>query len=402
MYGESPYVCHTSVFFTGERFPVLLYRDTYQPVVLCTRYIIDVRRTTRQASTIARDVRVLGWFYEWCDSVGIDLERRLRVGRIPTLSEIQGFARYLRARRQEKVAGAISRPLQGPDQGIAVLQPQTFNDYLAVVEDFLVWAAYEFIPQNTPETQVREAIEGARHSIQRAFDVNRLAGNTRVRRYGLTDQEIAALREVIQPGDHRNPFKATTQFRNSLIVELLLATGIRRGELLKLKVTHLPQGPKQTLTIERGPDDPLDPRTTEPQVKTRPREIPVPRRLAIDLHRYVQRHRGRVKHPYLFTSTRNGRPLAVTAVNKLFEQLTEALPQLGRPLHPHLLRHSFNDQLMIKAEALGWDDDKRRKVQNFLNGWSENSTQSAAYTRGWIEAEAMKLAEEFQETLYEE
>ena len=48
----------------------------------------------------------------------------------------------------------------------------------------------------------------------------------------------------------------------------MLATGIRRGELLKLKLSHLPFGPKATLTVERSPDDKEDVRRNEPQVKS--------------------------------------------------------------------------------------------------------------------------------------
>jgi len=55
------YRVHTTVFSTGERFPVLLHQQTFQPVVLVTRYVIDRRRETKQSGTIERDVRVLKW-----------------------------------------------------------------------------------------------------------------------------------------------------------------------------------------------------------------------------------------------------------------------------------------------------------------------------------------------------
>lgn len=103
----SPVVVYTAVFDSGERFPVLLDKNTGQPIILPTRYVIDCRRDRRQASTIERDVRVLGWLYEWASTVQIDLEVRLRRGPPVTATEVPSFARFLRHLRPEKVAGSV-------------------------------------------------------------------------------------------------------------------------------------------------------------------------------------------------------------------------------------------------------------------------------------------------------
>jgi hypothetical protein len=55
---------------------------------------------------------------------------------------------------------------------------------------------------------------------------------------------------------------------------------------------------------------------------------------------------------------------------------------------------------MDKALELGWSDDRRNKVQTYLNGWSENSSMPEIYTRRLVEAEAMVLAEKYQAELY--
>ncbi|MCI0725071.1 MAG: hypothetical protein L0338_39815, partial [Acidobacteria bacterium] len=124
MEGASGYVVHLSYFNSGERFPILLYQDSYQPVVLSTRYLLDECRETKQAATLLRNVRVLKWFYDWCDMAGMDLEARLRQGRLPTAAEISGFSRYLRARRTSGVVGSVGVSEQ---EGAAVLSPVTFN-----------------------------------------------------------------------------------------------------------------------------------------------------------------------------------------------------------------------------------------------------------------------------------
>ena len=391
------YIMRTSIFSSGERFPVLLYAESYQPVILPTRYVIDIRRETKQAGTLERDVRILKWLYEWSDACGLYLEERLRRGETLSVSEITGFCRYLRTRRSETIVGSINlREVEKVD----ILSPQTFSAYIAIVEDFLIWAANIYIPKTAPAGQIKETVENAKESLRNAFRGNQIGGES-VPRQGLTLEEVAGLREVIRPGAKRNPFKASLQFRNYLIIELMLATGIRRGELLKIKLSHLPRGPKVTLSIVRAPDDPEDTRRNEPRVKTLEREIPLPKWLAKALWEYARKHRKKGNHPYLFTSNRDGSPLGLTAVNFIFRLLVKrCLPNLEGRLSPHIMRHTFNSGIQDKGMELGWDEERLKKVQKYLGGWSEQSTMADRYARRSIEAKALEVAEKYQAALY--
>ncbi len=390
------YIPYIAVFSSGERFPVLLHRSTYQPVILPTRYVIDERRETKQSGTIERDVRVLGWLFEWADQRQIDLEARLREGHSLTTAEISSFCQYLRVCRTDTIVVSIN---EGGNEEVNVLSPSTFNAYTGVIENFLLWAAYQF-PSATSAKEIKYSIEIIKERLMRAFRSNRVGGESPNRR-GLSEEEVIELRKVIKLGTQQNPFRRPVQFRNYVIIKLLLATGIRRGELLKLKLSHLPQGPKTTLTIERSPDDKLDSRRIEPQVKTRERNIPVLKPLSIDLWTYVQKHRKGGKHPYVFTNSRNGAPLTSVGLNWIFDVLVKkCFPSLKGRLHPHIMRHTFNDGIMMQAIALGWSDDQRRKTQTYLNGWNEGSNMTEVYSRRIIEMKAMEVAEAYQKGLY--
>lgn len=205
------YVCHTAVFSSGERFPVILYRDTYQPVALPIRYIIDERRENNKSGTLARDCRVLSWFYEWCDARKIEIEIRLLAGDILTKAEITSFCRYLRASRSEVLVGSIGTSNAHGKGHDKVLSPETFNSYIRVVESFLLWAAYEFIPVATPEETIRETVKGAIQRIRRAFSSNHTSGHTISTRCGLRRKEVEEIREVIRPGAH-NPLEGAPNF----------------------------------------------------------------------------------------------------------------------------------------------------------------------------------------------
>jgi integrase len=391
------YIVRTSIFTSGERFPVLLYKDTLQPVIIPTRYIIDMRRETKQSSTIERDVRVLGWFYEWANQVNIDLDQMLREGKQLTQGEIIGFFRYLRTFRQNNIIGSIAHIT---DENIGVLSPKTFNVYIGVIQDFLIWANNQFIPTSISENQVGKEIRQASERINRIFKSNRIGGRYAVKE-GLTEDEVIALRKVIKPGAKENPFKPSSQFRNYLIIELMLATGIRRGELLKIKLNHLPKGIKQTLSVTRSPDDKEDSRRKEPQVKTLEREIPIAKSLMRDLWLYVEKHRKKGKHPYLFTSYRDGSPLSSNGVNWIYSFLVEScFPQLKGKLHPHTMRHTFNNELVRRARENNWDSNQVEKMQKYLNGWSEQSIMPQRYARRAIEGMAMELMMQFQDALY--
>ncbi len=388
------YVTRISLFESGERLPVLLYEDTYQPVILPLRYVVEERRDIRQVGTIEREVRVIKWLYEWADNCGINFEEFLRAGKLFNAGEITGFCRYLRTLRNSKIIGAVGTSAQ-------ILSPQTFNSYLNVVQAFLSWAAREFIPNNTPEQEIRLAVENARDKIKRAFLTNRMGGRT-AHKIGLIEDELIELRSVINPKSPENPFKPTCRFRNKLIIDLLLHTGIRRGELLKLKISHLPQGIKQTLTVMRLPGDKSDPRRNEPQVKTLSREIPISKSFAKMLWEYVEKYRIKGKHQFLFTSHRGGVALSLSMVNSIFAQIVKkCLPHLKGRLHPHILRHTFNDNLVRQGKEMGWSDAKIEKTQKYLNGWSENSAMPAHYTHMTIQMEAAELAEKYQMSLYD-
>jgi integrase len=392
------YVTRISVLSSGERFPILLYERTLQPVILPTRYVIDRRRETKQSSTIERDVRVLGWLYVWADKQGINMEQLLRKGELLNPSQVTGFCRYLRAMRQENLIGAIH---PNTNARIDVLLPITFNAYISVVEDFLTWAVEEFLPRPKGISEsVRTTVVEVKDRIDKMFGNNRIGGTT-AQRLGLTDEEVAEIRLVVKPGSPRNPFKKPVQFRNYLIVELLLLTGIRRGELLKLRLMALPVGPKTTLTVKRSPDDKDDPRRVEPEVKTLEREIPIPRWLAIALWGYVGKHRTKGAHSYVFTSKRGKLPLNYGGVNWIFLLLVKrCFPSLKGRLHPHSLRHTFNNRLAQRAKELGWNEDRLKKSQRYLNGWVEQSTMPERYTQRVIQGMAMELAESYQNSLY--
>jgi integrase len=267
--------------------------------------------------------------YNWFGDNGIDLEDRLRRRELLTASEIGGFATFLRSGRQEKVIGRIGK-VNG------VLSANVLNTYLSSVRRFLEWVHDEQLGASSNGGD----FEKAKQKLGFAFRAQALKIVPTPRKYALTKTEDEELLRLIDPQASDNPFHKPGRERNYLMIRLFLETGMRRGELSKLKVgdvvTH---GPEPHVNVKRRPGDQQDPRRIEPAVKTLERRIVISRPLARLVIDYLRYHRGRQRHPYLFCSTRGQAPLTLSGVDGIFMEIRRYFkPEQGK-FSPHILRH---------------------------------------------------------------
>ena len=115
---------------------------------------------------------------------------------------------------------------------------------------------------------------------------------------------------------------------------------------------------------------------------------------------------GARTHGYLFVShggTRPGAPLTPRATGKIFDALQRVL---GFDLHPHMLRHTWNDRFSAaidrKARKGGQTPEAgEERIRNFLMGWSPNSKMAEGYSRRHIERAARDALNGMHEGHYE-
>jgi integrase len=257
------------VLDTGARLPCLVDAASWIPARVALRWAMRYRRYRVQSSTLAANLRVLGKAYRWTqETAGFDLADRLTEGRTFQNREIESLARSFRS-----------------TGGAQELDTGAFDQHLAIVEDFLKWSL---------DSENR----GGRRSLdlaQLAQERTRIGLILRSLRSGahasdriepLKEAEIRAVRNSIGPRrdaqgilSFPEVFSAHTRLRNWLMFEVALELGIRRGELLKLRLDSLPRGGDDGIRILRRPDDPHDSRSKEPAVKTAERVIPSSRNL---------------------------------------------------------------------------------------------------------------------------
>jgi len=176
---------------------------------------------------------------------------------------------------------------------------------------------------------------------------------------------------------------------------LIMATlGVRRGELLKIRIGDcLLSRPIPMVQIRRSPDDPDDPRIDEPQVKTESRALPCDTSLARLLDDYIcfgrREFAGSKRTPFLFLA-RNGQPMSLGRVNGIFDQIGAGHPQF-RDLHPHTLRTTCATLFREQGVSRGLDEERIDKNMMYFFGW-RSPTSIRPYIADAIRHEASDIS----------
>jgi integrase len=326
--------------------------------------------------------------YRWTQEIqGFDLDDRLTGGRTLQNREIESLARSFRgnATAQELDTGA-------------------FDQHLAIVEDFLKWSL------DSENRGGHKSLDLA----QLAQERNRIGLILRSLRSGahasdriepLEEAEIRAIRNSIGPRrdaqgilSFPEVFSPHTRLRNWLMFEVALELGIRRGELLKLRLDSLPRGGDDGIRVLRRPDDPHDSRSKEPAVKTAERVIPASRNLLAAIRAYLTYPRplGRIsgRSPYLFVA-RSGSPVSMDTADDVIAAIGEHSGV--SPLSWHRLRHTWAERM---AEAFA-DQPNGMDRLVYLGGWT-NPQSAARYIQRALASQAKAAVRNYHRKVYGE
>ncbi|NOQ14101.1 MAG: tyrosine-type recombinase/integrase [Methyloprofundus sp.] len=223
----------------------------------------------------------------------------------------------------------------------------------------------------------------------------------------LPADKFLRLLEVIKPDSNDNPFKSS-RLRNYLVVSLFIQTGIRKGALAKLKIGDCKfWGTFDEISIVKRPDDVADPRRFRPSQKTQPHRSFVPKELMQELKNYIDtvrcRYPASVDHEMIFVAEKDSRgtagdPLSLSSIDKIFEKLSEAI---SFDVHPHLLRHKWNELFTDFAESGGMSIDQQDKLRKYVMGWSRDSQMGALYNEFKIFEQAKAYQQERQDSMTE-
>lgn len=419
------YKIKTVVTTSGERLPILLGQDglpIFEPTVFS---LTEVRSRNRASNTIDSYLRSVMVFMLFLDLREIDLDERLNAGKLLSLGEVEELVRMCRLplekiysmldearilfRQSEPTVASLEKLRMKSSRHVDVeIDPNSAATRLRNIRDYIRWLALARMSKHSIDATHRMALESSTQNITRAIDVRLPSGSFNAsgndQREGLEPHVVERILEVTKPQSPDNPWKDEhSQHRNALIIEWLLSFGLRRGELLNIRIGDI-NFRESTVTVTRRADDPGDPRRNQPKVKTSGREIPISAGLLDKTNEYIMNHRSTIrgarKHGFLFVSSDDGAPLSIPSVNKVFNVLRSKCPELPDNVFPHILRHTWNDRFSEEMDANKVGEDAEKKARSYLMGWSETSGTAATYTRRHIRKKAQEASLAMQENMF--
>ncbi|WP_321574558.1 tyrosine-type recombinase/integrase [Paraburkholderia franconis] len=360
---------------------------------------------------------VLALLYRELAKAGIDLLERLRRGQFLTVSELYRLADAAQYRvadlsyedaNKRSAKNVVSIKRIQMRRKMAVSEPkavvvETQASRLRYMANYLEFLAM-YVGATLPHSQRNELALESAHALK-AFraDIPQVPKRAKLgAREGLSKEDQDRLVKLVHPDSPDNPWKrGFVRQRNWLIVVLLLATGMRRGELLGMQIRDLDQRlPK--LRIIRRADAGEDPRRIQPNTKTRDREIELRPNIMRAVWDYIHQHRRNIKaarkFPQLIVAD-DGQPLSLKSIDKIFAQLRKACPGLPISLTSHVLRHTWNERFSEQAELMQLTDVAEEKARNEQQGWTDNSASAATYTRRHVSRKGRTISLKLQEKL---
>lgn len=410
------YVAKRVRFQNGERISVL-QRPYGLPVHEATLFLDRFRTRGRAANTIHFICSTLAIVHRELDAASIDLLERLKQGRFltrPELSRLATAAQYRAADLSEEPDGGVATvisihrvhpKLKASSKERMPVDVATRAKRLRYIAGYLEFLA-DYVKATLPKSLAQELTTESQAGL-RAFcaEIPSVRRTTKVgARIGLSVEEQDRLLEVVHPDSPNNPWQRDfVRRRNWVIVVLLLATGMRRGELLGLQIKDLDaQAPK--LEILRRADKEEDPRRNQPNTKTGERRVELTASIMRTLWQHINKDRHAIqaarKYPQIFVSD-EGVPLSLSSIDRIFKQLREACPGLPVRLTSHVMRHTWNERFSEQADSMGLSPEEEQKARNEQQGWSDNSQIGATYTRRHTSKKGRKLSLRLQQQLDE-
>jgi integrase len=411
------YVAKRIRFRNGERYSVLSVPNGL-PVHEVAVYLDKYRRKGRAANTVHFVCCSLALLFRELDKAKVKLIDLLVGGRFLTIPELERVASAVQYRvddledteGDEVVSNVIHIARIGlrrktNDKPCRSVSIQTQASRLRYIADYLEFIAAYVGATLTGPAQQALAAESARALSAFREHIPEVSNRAKLgAREGLSFQEQDRLLNVVHPDSPENPWKrGFVSSRNWLVVVLLLASGMRRSELLGLQIGDLHSN-QPKLRIIRRADSVDDPRLIQPNTKTSDREIELTPAIMKVLWSHINLDRRKIKAarkvPQIFVSD-EGAPLSESSIDKIFVQMREACPGLPVKLTSHVMRHTWNERFSEQADAMGISESVEMKARNNQQGWSDDSEMGTIYTRRHTAKKGREISLKNQEKLDE-
>ena len=416
------------VFGEGERVP-MLHDEQGLPLFYPTLFVTSQLRNAGAAvNTIRNKLADLVVLLRWEQANGRDLIKEFRKGRFLTVADIVSLRDFAKLDMRElspvgvgenerSVVVDFLEARVASSQALATIGGQQHFNRISTFADYLEFTA-SVLTQHQNSSRVAQEIARMAKTMRKHRPrglAKQRADDSDLR--SPPSELVERFMTIGAEGHPRNPFRhPEVQLRNAIIFGLLRHTGMRRGELLSMRLDQFDLGHEPYVWVRRNQDDKHDPRPYQPVTKTMERPLPIPELLANQIDRYMLKVRSRIgparRHPYLLVSHKKGgtwgRPLSASALSSEIFSRMRAVDSDFEAIHPHALRHHFNYELSASidkhnakvrsagyAEASPISEAKELDVRAFLNGHRSRDS-GATYNRRHIREASDKAARQVQ------
>lgn len=413
-----PYLVKLIRTADGERLPCLVDRGTGLPDFEATLWVVSSLRSKNLASeTIAQALRSLIVLYLALRSCEVNLNERLGTGNFLSPAEIEAIAKAcsvtvlasakafgdidrLDTQKTSKVTSLeklrMSRTKRAKEEDVGI---GTASIRMGYIRAFLKWRANKAIA--CAGNEMKANLIALRDLVDEELQNKTPRVNERAtieQRMGIDRHMQERLLSIVAPTNPQNPWTGERiRLRNQFIVNAFLTLGLRRGELLGIRVGDFNPQAREMLILRR-PDDVNDPRLHEPNAKTRDRVLPVSYELHVLMKKYLMlRHEPvRGRHDFLIAAN-TGAPMSKSEVNRIFDMLNQVFPE---KVSPHVLRHTFFENLAYDLHRAGKNDVEILNILTRLGGWNDTSNSPRRYTKRFAQERAAEAGLALQTKLY--
>jgi integrase len=378
----------------GERFPLLFSSGAQgMPLFYPSAFVSRSLRTHFTHETQRAALDAIRRLCQWERDRGISLEERIFAGKLMIASDADSLAEHVRSSRQGK-----------KDE---VICANKFNSHWFFICRYIAWLTDELLP-NPNDADVRKLVEDQAARLKQK--IIKRAGSKARRRHQVLDEKLPDPVRRRLLSIFQDPLQGLsgltyqgTRLRNVVMVRILYETGMRRGELLSLKIKNFIEasgGQSAYLVIERNHDDEFDRRINQPVAKTLGRSVPISEELECLLIEYRVNHRAELRNvghrdrDFIFcvhTGRTQGQPLTVGGFNSVFDNFQTFFPDLGKSLHPHAFRHDWNYRFSQHADEMGMSEDDEAEAREESMGWAHDSDMAKVYNLRHRREKAMAI-----------
>lgn len=219
----------------GERHKILCSADDGIPVFYPTLFITNhVRGAGLSVSTTQVVITSIKVLYAWMDCYQIDLEDRFKNGLLLSDNEIISLRDFSKTKLSSVLQKARKTSKKKFDlEGVG---KHTHYARMTYISEYIEFLARKLNVKSV-DKGIFKKIDAMCHRIKSHRPVlrSRVSRDKQIKFEG--KKIIDLLFDVIKPGSDKNPFRnCDVQWRNFIMFSILRELGIRRGELLNLRV----------------------------------------------------------------------------------------------------------------------------------------------------------------------